>query len=189
MVEILEKTWWVNVLRGVVAILFGLFALLNPSAAFDLLLLLFGIFILIDGILNILASIAYYKTSENWWISLLVGVLEIAVAVATFVRPDIVGIVALVLIGTWALFKGLVELLAGIALRKEIEGEWILILSGILSMLTGVFAYLFAFTDNEGFMLLLGLYAVVWGVLLLILGFAARRWAKELRQASEEVAV
>ncbi len=182
MVEFLEKTWWVAVLRGLIAILFGIFALVNPEGAGGLLVLIFGIFLLVDGLLNFVGSILYYRSDADWWVYLVVGMLEVGVALITFMRPDITGTVLAILIGLWALFKGLIELMAGIAFRKEVEGEWLLILAGILTLVFGVFALLLPFTESVAAIWMLGLYAMLNGTLWVVLGFEARGLAADLRE-------
>lgn len=180
MVEFLEKTWWIAVLRGLIAILFGIFALVNPEGAGSLMVLIFGIFLLVDGLLNLIGSILYYRTAVDWWVYLVIGMLEIGVAIITFVRPEITGTVLAILIGLWALFKGLIELMAGIALRDEVRGEWILILAGILTIAFGVFALMLPFTESVAAIWMLGLYALLNGTLWVVIGFEARSLASEL---------
>jgi uncharacterized membrane protein HdeD (DUF308 family) len=180
MAEFLEKTWWIAVLRGLIAILFGIFALVNPEGAGSLLVLIFGIFLLVDGLLNLIGSILYYRTAVDWWVYLVIGMLEIGVAIITFVRPEITGTILAILVGLWALFKGLIELMAGIALRDEIQGEWILILAGILTLAFGVFALLLPFTESVAAIWMLGLYALLNGTLWVVIGFEARSLAEEL---------
>jgi uncharacterized membrane protein HdeD (DUF308 family) len=180
MAEFLEKTWWIAVLRGLIAILFGIFALVNPEGAGSLLVLIFGIFLLVDGLLNLIGSILYYRTAVDWWVYLVIGMLEIGVAIITFVRPEITGTILAILVGLWALFKGLIELMAGNALRDEIQGEWILILAGILTLAFGVFALLLPFTESVAAIWMLGLYALLNGTLWVVIGFEARSLAEEL---------
>lgn len=180
MAEFLEKTWWIAVLRGFIALLFGIFALVNPEGAGSLLVLIFGIFLLVDGLLNLIGSILYYRTAVDWWVYLVVGMLEIGVAIITFVRPEITGTILAILVGLWALFKGLIELMAGIALRDEVRGEWILILAGILTLAFGFFALLLPFTESVAAIWMLGLYALLNGTLWVVIGFEARSLTKEL---------
>jgi len=165
---------------GLIAILFGIFALVNPEGAGSLLVLIFGIFLLVDGLLNLIGSILYYRTAVDWWVYLVIGMLEIGVAIITFVRPEITGTVLAILIGLWALFKGLIELMAGIALRDEVRGEWILILAGVLTIAFGVFALMLPFTESVAAIWMLGLYAMLNGTLWVVIGFEARSLASEL---------
>jgi len=167
---------------GLIAILFGIFALVNPEGAGSLLVLIFGIFLLVDGLLNLIGSILYYRTAVDWWVYLVIGMLEIGVAIITFVRPEITGTVLAILIGLWALFKGLIELMAGIALRDEVRGEWILILAGVLTIAFGVFALMLPFTESVAAIWMLGLYALLNGTLWVVIGFEARRLASELAE-------
>ncbi|UCD98600.1 MAG: DUF308 domain-containing protein [Chloroflexota bacterium] len=180
MAEFLEKTWWIALLRGLIAILFGIFALVNPEGAGSLLVLVFGIFLVVDGLVNLIGSILYYRVAVDWWVYLVIGMLEIGVALITFMRPEITGTILAILVGLWALFKGLIELMAGIALRDEVEGEWILILTGVLTLVFGVFALLLPFTESVAAIWMLGLYAFLNGTLWVVIGFEARSLSKEL---------
>jgi uncharacterized membrane protein HdeD (DUF308 family) len=189
MAEFLEKTWWIAVLRGIIAVLFGIFALVNPEGAGVLLVFIFGIFLLVDGLLNVIGSMVYYRSAVDWWVLLVVGVLELGVAMVTFAHPEITGTVLAILIGLWALFKGVIELMAGIAFREEIEGEWILILTGVLTIVFGIFALLLPFTESTAAIFLLGLYAMLNGVLWMVIGFEAKGLASELREIEEEAVV
>ena len=180
MAEFLEKTWWIAVLRGLIAILFGIFALVIPEGAGSVLVLIFGMFLLVDVLLNLIGSILYYRTGVDWWVYLVIGMLEIGVAIIIFVRPEITGTVLAILIGLWALFKGLIELMAGIALRDEVRGEWILILAGIMTIVFGVFALMLPFTESVAAIWMLGLYAMLNGTLWVVIGFESRSLASEL---------
>ena len=180
MAEFLEKTWWIAVLRGLIAILFGIFALVIPQGAGSVLVLIFGMFLLVDVLLNLIGSILNYRTAVDWWVYLVIGMLEIGVAIIIFVRPEITGTVLAILIGLWALFKGLIELMAGIALRDEVRGEWILILAGIITIVFGVFALMLPFTESVAAIWMLGLYAMLNGTLWVVIGFEARSLASEL---------
>lgn len=180
MAEFLEKTWWIAVLRGLIAILFGIFALVIPQGAGSVLVLIFGMFLLVDVLLNLIGSILNYRTAVDWWVYLVIGMLEIGVAIIIFVRPEITGTVLAILIGLWALFKGLIELMAGIALRDEVRGEWILILAGIITIVFGVFALMLPFTESVAAIWMLGLYAMLNGTLWVVIGFESRSLASEL---------
>ncbi len=180
MAEFLGKTWWIAVLRGLIAILFGIYALVIPEGAGSVLVLIFGMFLLVDGLLNLIGSILYYRTAVDWWVYLVIGMLEIGVVIIFFVRPEITGTVLAILVGLWALFKGLIELMAGIALRDEVQGEWILILAGILTIVFGVFALMLPFTESVAAIWMLGLYALLNGTLWVVIGFEAKSLASEL---------
>ena len=180
MAEFLEKTWWIAVLRGLIAILFGIFALVIPQGAGSVLVLIFGMFLLVDVLLNLIGSILNYRTAVDWWVYLVIGMLEIGVVIIIFVRPEITGTVLAILIGLWALFKGLIELMAGIALRDEVRGEWILILAGIMTIVFGVFALMLPFTESVAAIWMLGLYAMLNGTLWVVIGFESRSLASEL---------
>lgn len=179
--EWLEKNWWVALVRGLIGIAFGIFVIVWPEAAVKTLVLIFSIFLLVDGIISVIGSLVHMKY-RDWWFGLIIGMIEIGVGVATLLRPDITITVFLILIGLWALFRGLLEFMLGIAIRKEVEGEWILILSGLISMLFGALAFLAPFLDTGGAVLvLIGIYALVSGVLWVVVGFSSRSLGRELQ--------
>ena len=170
----LARNWWVLALRGVLAIIFGILASIWPGLTLFVLITLFGAYALVDGIFAVIAGIASYGRSERWWAVLLEGVAGIILGVMTFLWPGTTALVLVYFIAAWALITGIFELAAAIRLRKEIEGEWMLILSGILSMLFGLFLFVAPGAGALGLTLVIGAYAIMWGILLLILAFRLR---------------
>ena len=139
MLTMLARNWWVLALRGVFAIIFGVLALIWPALTLLVLITLFGAYALVDGIFAVIAGIASYGRNERWWAVLLEGVAGIILGVMTFLWPGTTALVLVYFIAAWALITGVFEIAAAIRLRKEIEGEWMMILSGILSIIFGVF--------------------------------------------------
>lgn len=136
-------------------------------------MLLFGVYVMADGILGAWMAIAGRKEHEHWWVLLLGGLLGIGIL--TFVAPGITALVLLFYIAAWAIATGVLEIVAAIRLRKEIEGEWLLILGGLVSV---VFGGLLMIQPGAGALALIWLiatYAVVFGILLVILAFKVRR--------------
>ena len=126
-------------LRGVFAIVFGVLALIWPGLTLFVLIGMFGAYALVDGIFAVIAGIASYGRNERWWAALLEGIAGIILGVLTFLWPGTTALVLVYFIAAWALITGVFEIVAAIRLRKEIEGEWMMILSGILSIIFGVF--------------------------------------------------
>src|SRR4051794_18320940 len=153
MVMVLARNWWALVLRGLFAVLFGIMAFAWPGITLGALVLLYGAYALVDGIFAIAAALAGRTGGLPWWAMLLEGVAGIAVGIMTFAWPGITAIVLLYLIAAWALVTGVLEIVAAIRLCREIRGEWLLALSGILSVLFGL-----ALVVNPG----AGALAVVW---------------------------
>jgi uncharacterized membrane protein HdeD (DUF308 family) len=174
MIQLLAKNWWAVELRGALTVAFGLLALFLPVITLGALVLLFGIYALAEGIV-LLAMSFNRQNAQHWGITLLQGLAGIGAGIVTFLWPGITALALLVIIGVWALITGVLEIVGAIRLRKEIRGEWLLILSGVLSL---VFAYILLSNPAAGALALvsvIGAYAVVFGILLMLLGFRIHR--------------
>jgi len=174
--SILHRSWWLLLLRGLAAIAFGLLVWFRPGISLALLLLMFGIYTLVDGALSIWAAISGRGDHEHWWVLLLAGLLGVLVGALTFIAPGVTAIALLFYIAIWALGTGTLQIIAAIRLRKEIQGEWMLILAGLASVVLGI---VFIARPGVGVLTLLWLiavYAVLYGVLLVLLSFRVRRF-------------
>jgi uncharacterized membrane protein HdeD (DUF308 family) len=178
--DILSRSWWVLLLRGLVAIAFGVLTWLQPGISLAALVLLFGAYSMVDGILGIWTAIAGRKDHEHWWVLLLGGLLGIGIGVMTFLVPGVTALALLFYIAIWAIATGVLEIVAAIRLRKEIEGEWLLILSGLASVLFGVLLMAQPGAGALALLWLIATFAVVFGILLLILAFKARSFGKRI---------
>src|SRR5215831_7782307 len=132
--SILARSWWLILLRGVAALVFGLLTLFEPGISLAVLVLFFGSYALVDGVFCVWTAFAGRAHHESWWVLLLEGLLGIGIGVVTFVEPGITALVVLFYIAIWAIGTGLLEIAAAIRLRKEIRGEWLLILAGVASV-------------------------------------------------------
>jgi uncharacterized membrane protein HdeD (DUF308 family) len=175
MVEILARNWGWMLLRGVLAILFGLFALLNPGIALATLVLVFGAYAVADGVLMIVAAVANRDEQPRWVALLIGGILGIAAGVLTFVWPPITVVALLVVIAAWAIVVGLAETAAAIQLRKQLTGEWVLMVAGLASVAFGAFLVARPAAGALAVILWIGAYALVEGILLVALAFRLRR--------------
>ena len=172
---ILARNWWVLALRGLVAIVFGLLAFLWPGITLWALILLFGAYMLLDGVFAIVAGVRAAGNEARWWLLLVEGILGVLAGIVAFLWPGLTALALLYFIAAWAIVTGIFEIVGAIRLRREIEGEWALILGGALSVLFGVL--LIAIPAPAGILSLvwlIGAYAVAFGVLLLILAFRLR---------------
>ncbi|OYW55844.1 MAG: hypothetical protein B7Y80_04265 [Hyphomicrobium sp. 32-62-53] len=169
--DALARNWWLILLRGIFAIIFGLLTFVWPGLTLVTLVLLYGAFSLLDGIFSIVAALKGGTPMPRWWLAL-VGLLGIGVGLITLFWPQITGIVLLMFIAGWAIASGVLQIIGAVYLRKEIEGEWLLIASGLLSVLFGVVLVLFPGAGALSLALVIGAFAVVYGVLLI--GFALR---------------
>lgn len=175
--DILQRTWWVLLLRGLVAIAFGVLAWLQPGISLAALVLLFGAYSLADGILGVGSAIAARRTVDYWWVLLLSGLIGIGIGVLTFFAPGITTLALVLYIGIWAIATGILEIVAAVRLHKDIQGEWLLALAGIVSVVFGVFLVWQPGAGALALLWIIATYAVVFGILLLMLAFEARSFA------------
>ncbi len=169
MIQFLSRNWWGLELRGAFTIAFGLLALFLPAITLGALVLVFGIYALAEGVVLLIMSFNKQYT-QHWWITLLQGLAGIAAGIVTFAWPAITAVALLAIIAVWAVVTGILEIVGAIRLRKEIRGEWVLVLSGILSL---IFAYILFSNPAAGALALvwiIGIYAVVFGILQIVLG-------------------
>jgi uncharacterized membrane protein HdeD (DUF308 family) len=179
MLEKFSRNWWMFAVRGVVAIIFGVVAFARPEQALQALVLVFGAYALVDGIFAMFAGIAARGYFERWWAVLLEGLAGVVIGLLTFFWPNITALVLVYFIAAWALITGIFEIVAAIQLRRVITGEWMLILSGLLSMLFGVLLFVFPAAGAVSMVWLIGIYAITFGITLIILAFRLRGLRKE----------
>ena len=132
MVTMLTRNWWTLALRGLVAVMFGIVALVWPQPTLELLVMVFGAVMLVDGVLALVAG-----SAARWWASALVGVVEIIIGAATLISPATAGLILLALIAAWAVTTGILQVIVAVQLRREIDNEWLVALGGILSIAFG----------------------------------------------------
>jgi uncharacterized membrane protein HdeD (DUF308 family) len=168
-VDSLSRNWWVVSLRGLAGILFGIITFIAPGISLAALVLLFGAYAFADGVLAIVTAIRR-RGNDRWGMLLLEGLVGVAAGVLTLLWPGITALALLYVIAAWALVTGGFEIAAAIRLRKVITGEWILALSGILSMALGVLLIVAPGPGALAVVIWIGAYAFVFGVLLFALG-------------------
>jgi uncharacterized membrane protein HdeD (DUF308 family) len=161
-------------LRGVIAILFGLAALLRPGIALEALILLFGAYALVDGVFAIVGVFGGTRSGTPRWLLLVEGIVSILAGLIALVVPGLAAVALLYLVAAWAVVTGLAQIATAIRLRQEIRGEWALILGGILSVLFGLLLAVLPRVGILSLIWLIGAYAVAFGVLLLITAFQVR---------------
>ena len=169
------RAWWLVLLRGIAAIVFGLLAWAWPGATLITLTLFWGAYALVDGIAALWSSWHARGSGKAMWQVVLIGVLGVAAGIFTFVAPGITAIALLVLIAIWAIANGVFQIAAAIRLRKEISNEWLLILSGVLSVAFGVLMILSPGAGAMAVLWLIGAFAVAYGVLLVLFAFKLRK--------------
>ena len=173
MLHLLARYWWALALRGLFAVLFGLLTFFIPGITVLALVLLFGVYALLDGIFDIVSA---FRSSSHHWALVVEGIVGIIVGILTLMWPGITGMVLLYLIAFWAIFTGVLEIVAGIRLRAAIAKEILLILMGVLSLLFGLLIIVFPGAGALAVAFWIGAYAVIFGIMLIALAFRLRRF-------------
>jgi uncharacterized membrane protein HdeD (DUF308 family) len=160
-------------LRGVAAIIFGVMAFAYPGLTLAVLVILFGAWVLVDGIFRIIGAIGH-RSDPDWGWQLVIGILGIIIGFLTFHAPGITALALVIYIAAWALMIGATEIVVAIKLRREIKGEWFLILMGVVSILFAIMLLWNPLPGALALIWLIGSYAIVFGVLGIIFGFRLR---------------
>ncbi len=181
--DILSRGWWLLLLRGLAAIAFGLLTFFRPGISLAALVLVFGVYALVDGVLDVWNAIAGRKDNDHWWVLLIGGLLGIVVGFITLTTPGITALALLFYIAIWAIARGVLEIVAAIRLRKEIEGEWLLVLAGLASVLFGVLLITRPGAGALAVLWLIGGYALVFGIITVMLAFKARGFVNRVESA------
>ena len=168
--EVLADSWWAVGLRGLLGIAFGLICLLVPAAAILALILLFSAYMLVDGVLAIVSGIKAARNGERWGRLILEGFVDIAAGVIAFLWPAITTVAFVILIAVWAIISGALMLAAALSLKLD-HGRWWLALGGIASVIFGIVLLIAPVVGAVVLTWWLGAYAIVFGVMLLVLAF------------------
>jgi uncharacterized membrane protein HdeD (DUF308 family) len=168
--EELARTWWVYLIRGVCAILFGLLAIIWPGITLFVLVVGFGAYAIVNGVFELFSS---GRGGSRGW-TIFSGVGSILIGLLVLFWPGITALILLLLIASWAVVVGLLEVIAAIVLRRVVEGEWAFIVSGVLAVLFGILLFLWPATGALAIAWLIGAMALVYGISLLALAFRVR---------------
>jgi uncharacterized membrane protein HdeD (DUF308 family) len=177
MVNALARNWWALLIRGIAAVIFGVLAFAWPGATIIAIVILFGAYALVDGIFAIVAAVRAAQAHERWWAFLLEGIVGIAIAAITYFEPHVTAFALYFTIAAWAFITGILEIAAGIQLRKQIAGELWLILGGIFSLLFSILMIWRPLAGALAIIWVIGTYAVVFGIVMIALSLRLRKHA------------
>ena len=166
----LARNWWLILLRGLVAVLFGVLTFIWPIVSLLTLVTLYGAFALVDGVLALWAAISGGTPAPRWWL-VVVGFFGIAAGLIALAAPGLTALVLLWCIAVWAIAIGVMQIIGAIRLRKEIDNEWLLAAAGLVSILFGLFLLFAPGAGVLGLLFMVGAFAIVDGVMLIGLAF------------------
>ncbi|HTR02816.1 MAG TPA: HdeD family acid-resistance protein [Thermoanaerobaculia bacterium] len=175
MVRTLAQHWWVLLLRGLLAIAFGLMAWQWPGVTIAVLVMFWGAYALVDGLFEVVAGVR-----AKWGSLVFLGILGIAAGIVTLFWPGITAVALLYIIAFWAIVAGVLQISAAIRLRREIQGEVLWILSGLCTVILGVLLIARPGAGALAVVGLIGAFAIAWGILLVILAFKLKGHAGRL---------
>ena len=170
MLQTLSRYWWLILLRGIAAIIFGVLAFIWPGITLVTLVLFWGAFALVDGVLALANAFMGGNMGDRWWLAL-VGLAGIAAGILTFAYPGVTALVLLFFIATWAIVLGVLQIIGAIRLRKEIDNEWTIGLSGAVSVLFGVIMLVAPGAGALGLIWAIASYGIVFGILMVMAAF------------------
>ena len=182
---IVSGSWWAFVLRGIFAIIFGVLCFFLPGLALITLVLMFGFYAIADGVFNIIGAFNR-GTAQPGWALLLEGIVSLIAGGLAFFMPGLTALALLFLIGAWAVVTGVFEIAAAIRLRKQISGEWLLALAGVLSIIFGIILFASPGTGALALVWWIGAYSTVFGILLITLGVKFRSWTRRIPAESTQ---
>lgn len=190
--DFLSRFWWLLLLRGVLAVLFGIAAFAWPVMTLATLVMLFAAYAFVDGIFDVMHALGHRKEIEHWGLLLVEGLLGIVFGILAFMAPQLTtavgGIIVAMYMAAWALVTGGLRIAMAVRLRKEIEGEWLLGLSGAVSILFGILVMARPAVGALAVVFFIGAWAFMLGVTLIALAFKARKFARTAGDATPKTA-
>jgi uncharacterized membrane protein HdeD (DUF308 family) len=178
----LARSWWALLVRGIAALIFGIIALFWPSSAIVALVAVFGAYALVDGIFNLVGAVRAGRAGERWGWLVFEGIVSLLVGILTLFFPAATALALVLYVAAWSLVTGVAEVAAAIRLRKQIQGEWLLALSGVLSIAFGILLFISPLIGAIAIAIWIGAYAVVFGALLIGLSLRLRSWGSRQEQ-------
>jgi uncharacterized membrane protein HdeD (DUF308 family) len=172
---VMSSSWWVQLIRGLLAILFGIIAISWPGITLEILVILFGIYVFLFSILAVIFAVFTKEGHKHWWPLLIEALVGIVVGFIVLANPSFAFRVGILIIGVWAIITGIAELI--------LSGEDLLFLViGLISILFGIILLIWSGIATLLLILLIGFYSIVFGIVLCVLSFQIRRFQKEIQE-------
>jgi uncharacterized membrane protein HdeD (DUF308 family) len=161
-------------IRGIVGVAIGALAILWPGITLAVLVGIFGFYAILDGITNLMLGLSRREPPTGSWAQAVQGVFGVCAGVLALLWPGVTALVLVLFIGAWAIVTGVLEIIAAVRLRRVISGEWLLALSGCMSVLFGILVFAFPGAGAVSIAWILGVYTVAAGMVLIMLGLRLR---------------
>ena len=185
----LADRWWALMLRGAAAILFGIFTFMRPGSTVFALVIVFGLYAAVDGVMNLQLAVRRHRAEQRWGWLVAQGIMGLVAAAAAFFRPGMSAFALLMVIAAWAVVTGGTQIATAIRLRKVVKGEWILALSGALAVAFGVLVALRPGAGALAVAMYIGAWALVTGAMLVGLSLKLRAIGKKLERRAPTTGV
>lgn len=177
--DLLSENWWIVLVRGFAALIFGLLTWFYPFISILVMVMFFGFYALVDGVMGIVLSINGRKTHQDWWLMLIWGFISVLAGFLTFFVPGITWLVLITFIAIWALVSGVLQIVAAIHLHKSVGGAGWMITAGVLSMLVGIILLVNPIQGGIALTWVIGIYAALFGVVNIALAFRMRSLGRQ----------
>lgn len=176
--RVLTENWWLVLLRGLCAVLFGILAFAWPGLSLLTLVILFGAYVLADGFLSLVGAVlGRHRSTPLWWL-ILAGLVSVLVGIFTFVYPQVTGLVLIIFIGCWALVRGLFQVIGALFMRREAQQEWLLLSSGLLSVIFGLAVLVSPGAGALALLWVIAGYAILLGLLEIWFALRLRKYGR-----------
>lgn len=172
----LSRNWWVLLVRGVLAIIFGILAIVNPAVTLGVLVLFFGAYALADGILSIITALTAPRRYRGWVWLLVGGIAGVIIGLLTFFMPGVTAAALLYFMVAWLIVTGVMQAVAGIVLRKQMNGEFFLVIGGVLTALFGFYFLIYPGAGALAVIRLIGAGAIIFGTMMIVSAIRLRNW-------------
>ena len=176
MLEKIQKKWWLILLRGILAVIFGILALASPEIILITLLFYFGFVALFSGIFLLIEGIAVKDGDRG--IHIAEGVISLLFGILCLANPEFVSTFAMYFIAFWAIIGGIIQIVYAVKLRKEIANEWMAIFNGVITLIFGILIFTNVFAGMLTLVMIFGIFALISGFLLIGLSFKVKGMGK-----------
>ncbi|TQF69074.1 HdeD family acid-resistance protein [Rhodococcus spelaei] len=176
--RIAKDVWWMLLVRGIVAVIFGIVAIAWPHATVKVLIVVVGVFWIVDGVTSAVRAIQARKVVQSWVWWLAAAVVSVAAGIVLFAWPALTALAFAYLMGFWAILVGILEVIGAFQVMAN-GGQWIgAMVAGVLAVLFGLVLLIWPGSGITGLMWLVGGFAILFGILFLVSAFQVRSAAK-----------